>query len=98
MLVKHYYLNFVLIAAIVWSPCYGDWKTDANDRIEQIRKRNAVITVVDANGDPVSGVTVDINQIGHRFAFGTCINYGKMTDNSYKNFILRSEERRVGKE
>lgn len=87
MTVKHYWL-YLFIAVLGWSLCYGDWKTDANDRIEQIRKRNAEITVIDVNGDPVSGVTVDINQIGHRFAFGTCIRNTKMTDNNYKNFIL----------
>jgi GH35 family endo-1,4-beta-xylanase len=92
MSVKRFYTYLFFISALVWSPCYGDWKSDANDRIEQIRKRNAEITVVDVNGDPVSGVTVDINQIGHRFAFGTCIRNSKMGDNSYKNFILSHYE------
>jgi GH35 family endo-1,4-beta-xylanase len=51
-----------------------------------------VITIIDVNGDPLSGVTVDINQIGHRFAFGTCINNGQMTNTNYKNFILSHYE------
>ncbi len=92
MSVKHYWLYLFFIAALVWSPCYGDWKSDANDRIEQIRKRNAEITVIDSNGYPVSGANVLIEQIGHRFAFGTCIINGKMTDNNYKNFILSHYE------
>lgn len=92
MSAKYYRLYLLFIAFLSWSPCYGDWKTDANDRIEQIRKRNAEITVVDVNGNPVSGITVAIDQIGHRFAFGTCINNGKMSDTNYKNFILNHFE------
>jgi GH35 family endo-1,4-beta-xylanase len=53
----------------------GDWKADANARIEQIRKRDAQITVQDSNGRPISGIGVQIDQIKHRFAFGSCINY-----------------------
>jgi GH35 family endo-1,4-beta-xylanase len=89
---KSFYTYLFFLSALAWSPCYGDWKSDANARIEQIRKRNAQIKIIDVNGNPVSGVTVSISQIGHRFAFGTCINDGKMTDNSYKNFILSHYE------
>ncbi|MDD5063982.1 MAG: endo-1,4-beta-xylanase [Phycisphaerae bacterium] len=88
MAVKHYWLYLVFIAVLGWSPCYGDWESDANARIEQIRKRNAEITVVDSLGAPVPGINVQIEQIGHRFAFGTCITNTKMTDASYKDFIL----------
>jgi GH35 family endo-1,4-beta-xylanase len=91
MLIKHSYLQLFLISILVWSPCYGDWKSDANARIEQIRKRNAEITVVDVNGQPVPGINVQISQIKHRFAFGTCIAYGALTGSSqanYRNFIL----------
>jgi GH35 family endo-1,4-beta-xylanase len=88
MSVKRLYMYLFLIAAFVWSPCYGDWKSDANARIESIRKRNAEITVIDSNGDPISGVDVLIEQIGHRFAFGTCINSGWLGNTSYTDFIL----------
>jgi GH35 family endo-1,4-beta-xylanase len=70
------------------SNVFADWESDANARIEQIRKRNAQITVVDSLGNPVPGLYVQISQIKHRFAFGTCIASSRMSNNSYKNFIL----------
>jgi GH35 family endo-1,4-beta-xylanase len=71
----------------------GDWRTDANSRIEQIRKRNAQITVHDSSGQPISDVNVQIDQIKHRFAFGTCINYNSLSSNAtYRNFILNHFE------
>ena len=65
-----------------------NWKDEANTRIEQFRKGNFQITTVWADGlNPIPDVTVQINQIKHHFAFGTCINAGYMSDDSYKNFI-----------
>ena len=71
----------------------GDWVSDANARIEQIRKRNAQITVVDSNGNPVSNAYVQINQKRHLFAFGTCLSYGQLSSNSkYRDFVLNHFE------
>jgi GH35 family endo-1,4-beta-xylanase len=84
---KCFYVRLFLVAVLL-SPCYGDWKSDANARIELIRKRNVEITVVDVNGQPVPDVNVQIEQIGHRFAFGTCISYSPLYSISiYRNFI-----------
>ena len=67
----------------------GDWVSDANARIEQIRKRNVQITVVDSNGSPVSDIYVQVNQVRHRFAFGSCLAYSPLSSNSnYRNFFL----------
>ena len=67
----------------------GDWESDANARIERIRKRSVQITVADSNGIPLSNVCVQINQVRHRFAFGSCINYGSLSNNSdYRDFFL----------
>jgi len=78
-------LCFLVPGAVV----EADWESDANARIEQIRKRNAEITVVDSLGAPVPGINVEIEQIGHHFAFGTCISYSPLQNNSiYRNFIL----------
>jgi hypothetical protein len=67
------YLSFSATAA------KGDWKSDANARIEQIRKTTAEITVLDSGGNPINDVNVQIAQTDHRFAFGTCIAYGALT-------------------
>jgi GH35 family endo-1,4-beta-xylanase len=85
---KCFYVRVFFVAVLLLSPCYGDWKSDANARIELIRKRNAEITVVDSNGYPVPDVNVQIEQIGHRFAFGTCISFSPLYSNSiYRDFI-----------
>ncbi|MBN2714780.1 MAG: endo-1,4-beta-xylanase [Deltaproteobacteria bacterium] len=52
----------------------ASWRTEAMARIEQIRKGDMVISVKDANGEPVSGATIDLRQSRHQFGFGTAIN------------------------
>ncbi|MBN1392718.1 MAG: endo-1,4-beta-xylanase [Sedimentisphaerales bacterium] len=83
----NYYLDDVNVTEL------GDqWKQDANDRIEQCRKRDARITVVNPSGYPVRDVNVQINQIKHRFAFGSCINGNVLSDANYANFFKNHYE------
>jgi GH35 family endo-1,4-beta-xylanase len=77
------------------APVKAAWQDDANARIEQIRKRNAEITILGTGGSPVADVNVQIEQTRHSFAFGTCIAYGSLTGSSqtnYRNFILNHYE------
>jgi endo-1,4-beta-xylanase len=65
------------------------WQPDANARIEQYRKGNFQITVVspyDTNL-PLSDVQVDVNQIKHQFAFGSCFNSSYLNNTIYTNFF-----------
>ncbi|MEJ2649230.1 MAG: endo-1,4-beta-xylanase, partial [Sedimentisphaerales bacterium] len=79
----------VIYVFIPASAAKGDWVSEANARIEQIRKRNVQITVIDSNGGPVSNIFVQIDQVRHRFAFGTCLAYGPLEGNSsYSDFVL----------
>ncbi len=69
-----------------------DWKTVANERIERIRKGDFLLTVTDAGGRPLAGVTVQLRQTRSDFHFGTCIN-GDPTSQAvdevaYRKFIL----------
>lgn len=77
----NYYLDDVNVAE------EGEWRTQANERIEQIRKRDARITVVNPSGYPISDVNVQIQQTKRRFAFGSCINYRVLSDVNYANFF-----------
>jgi GH35 family endo-1,4-beta-xylanase len=71
------------------STAKGDWKSDANARIEANRKRNAEVTILGTGNAPVADVNVQIQQVTHSFAFGTCINYSALSSNAaYRNFIL----------
>lgn len=47
------------------------WRSDAADRIENLRKANLDITVLDANGHPLEGVEVHVSMDKHQFGFGT---------------------------
>ncbi|MBN1766120.1 MAG: endo-1,4-beta-xylanase, partial [Sedimentisphaerales bacterium] len=80
--------SLLLILFISGTVVNADWESDANTRIEQIRKRDVQITVVDTEGYPVQDINVDIQQIKHRFAFGTCMANSQMSNTSYKNFVL----------
>jgi len=77
----NYYLDDVNVAEA------GDYREETNPRIEQIRKRDAQITVVNSQGQPVNDVNVQIEQVKHRFAFGSCINGRVLTDANYAQFF-----------
>src|SRR5690606_28117515 len=47
---------------------------DANARIEQHRKAELVVKVVDPLGRPVPGAQVEIAMAEHAFGFGTAVN------------------------
>ncbi len=68
-----------------------DWKSEANARIEQIRKRDARLLIVDAAGNPVPGTSVAIQQTKHHFAFGSAIN-GNIANPSYAAFFRTNFE------
>ena len=90
------YLLFSLLVSIVLTTISmnnlvtvnaADWKTEANARIEQIRKRDVQINVVDSNNNPVSGVDIQVNQVKKSFPFGSAINKTVLTNTSYQNFL-----------
>ena len=64
-----------------------DWKTAANEQIEQLRKRNVEIEVVDLNGNPLPGATVRAVQRTHQFGFGTAINRTALSNPVYADFV-----------
>ena len=68
-----------------------DWKAEANARIEQIRKREVRLLVLDARGLPVPGTSVSVRQTRHRFGFGSAINT-KISNPSYAAFFRTNFE------
>lgn len=70
----------------------NSWKLEANARIEQIRKRNAEIQVLDSNGAPVSQAQVAVRQKKHYFGFGSAINKNVLTNANYANFFKSNFE------
>jgi GH35 family endo-1,4-beta-xylanase len=49
------------------------WLIDANQRIEQYRKTDLTIAVVDSLGQPVPGADVHVEMKRHSFGFGTAV-------------------------
>jgi GH35 family endo-1,4-beta-xylanase len=82
-----FYADDFLVEAI---PSY-DWKSQANARIEQIRKRDVQLRIVDSTGNPVPGTSIAIQQTRHRFAFGSAIN-GNISNPNYAAFFRTNFE------
>ena len=50
------------------------WRKDAWDRIEKIRKGDINVIVKDAAGNPVPDAKVDVNMFEHEFRWGSAVN------------------------
>ena len=50
------------------------WRRQANERIDRLRKADLEVRVVDADGNPVSGMPVQIKQQRHLFHFGGVVS------------------------
>jgi GH35 family endo-1,4-beta-xylanase len=50
------------------------WRKQAEERIETLRKGNLTLTVLDAQGKPVSAAKVEATLTRHAFAFGTAVS------------------------
>ena len=68
------------------------WREAAKTRIEQYRKANLELAVVDANNQPIKNAQVSIEMLQHDYPFGTAISEGRVIgsnpDNKYKEMLL----------
>jgi GH35 family endo-1,4-beta-xylanase len=75
-------------------PTRGDanaaWRIAANNRIERYRKGSLTIKIVDRDGNPVPGASVDAQQLNHAFRFGSAVTAARLTRNGTDNDIYRS--------
>jgi GH35 family endo-1,4-beta-xylanase len=83
--------TFALTCSV--STALADWKSDANANIEQIRKRDWILQMLNTNGQPVVGATVQVRQRRHDFAFGCALNSDAlMGEPRYADFFSRNFE------
>ncbi len=68
------------------------WKPAALARIEQIRKGDLTVKVVDAAGQPVPSPRVKVTQLRHHFRFGTCVPAGRLVDTKDANNLRLQRE------
>jgi GH35 family endo-1,4-beta-xylanase len=91
---KHGIPNLLLALALsLPSVGFADWRTEADARIEQIRKGDFSVKITDGSGAPVTGARVQYRLKRHAFLFGTAIAYAPFSDQgadgkAYRNFIL----------
>lgn len=65
------------------------WRAEANERINQIRKGTADITVYDEQGNLLKDATVSVEMIRHQFGFGSAITANAfMTNTVYRKKVL----------
>jgi endo-1,4-beta-xylanase len=69
-----------------------DWEAAANTRIEQIRKSDARINIVDQFGNPLEGATIELHQKSSEFGFGTAINHVGLANPTYAHFAANNFE------
>lgn len=50
---------------------FSDWRTEAAERIETVRKGIITLKVKDANGNPIENCDVKLDMTNHDFQFGT---------------------------
>lgn len=71
------------------------WLAEADQRIEQYRKADLTVAVVDSLGNPVPGADVHVEMKRHKFGWGTAvtadwINNNSPTGNTYKQKLLEN--------
>lgn len=70
------------------------WRNDALERIETIRKGDFKVVVKDTLGNPVKDAKVELDMFEHQFPFGSCANgnVSKTTEDAkkYKNYFAEN--------
>ncbi|MFA5257772.1 MAG: endo-1,4-beta-xylanase, partial [Opitutales bacterium] len=69
----------------------AQWRKDALERIERIRKSPLEIVVVGADGKPVSGAKVTVHQLRSAFHFGSALQLARLTSDTPENAIYREK-------
>jgi len=72
----------------------GDWESEANERIDRLRKRDVTIQVTIEGTDSPSELTLEVDQTDHLFPFGTAVKSDKIAacwdakeDTPYCSFV-----------
>ncbi len=79
----------------------ADWREEADQRIERYRKGDHTLIILQADGEPLSDVEIQLEQTGHHFRFGTCVSHTWLerdneTAERYRQFIARHFNTVVG--
>lgn len=67
------------------------WRATAAARIEQIRKGDFSLRIVDAAGQPIAGAAVSVVQQRHAFPFGSALQMARIIQDTPENRIYRQK-------
>ncbi|WP_425395547.1 endo-1,4-beta-xylanase [Aeoliella sp.] len=67
------------------------WRTEANQRIEQHRKANLNVEVVDTLGNKIEGAQVQVLMQAHDFGFGTAVPAARIVEQSANGDMFREK-------
>jgi GH35 family endo-1,4-beta-xylanase len=74
----------LLIALLMNVTAHADWRAEADARIEQLRKSNFTVRVLDAQGQPLANAPVTVRQTRSAFQFGTCVGGNPASTNQHE--------------
>jgi endo-1,4-beta-xylanase len=82
------------VPSYYYYPTRGDatapWRVAANERIDQLRKGELVVRVMDQHGRSLPGATVHVQQASHAFRFGSAVTAARLMGGGASNDIYRS--------
>ena len=64
----------------------AQWRSEALDRIEKVRKGDFKVKVVDSSGKPVQNADVRFDMFEHEFKFGVCMDIEYVPDDVLKDY------------
>lgn len=70
---------------------FQDFFAEANERIEQHRKSDISVLVIDSGGQPVANAQVDVAMKRHAFRWGTAVVANRINSNSTTNTIYKQK-------
>jgi endo-1,4-beta-xylanase len=90
---KRLSLLAIAVASALPSLAHADWRSEADLRIERLRKGDFSVELRGKDGAPLKAAQVEYQLKRHDFLFGTAIAYAPFTDGSeagkqYRRFIL----------
>lgn len=67
------------------------WRAPANERIEQLRKTDLNVSVVNTSGEAVENAAIQVEMQRHEFAFGTAVTAERLAGNNNYNIIYENK-------
>jgi endo-1,4-beta-xylanase len=82
------FVSILIVIGTMGTPrAAADWKADANARIEQIRRREVRVQVVNSQGQAVPDARIEVRQIRRAFPFGAAMGRAILGNAKFQEFF-----------